>query len=73
MAADQFFSEPQFESYRALGLFTINEMLENAGVKPDERLLEMHEFIEALTKYPHRPPGAPPRETDRTTAPATAH
>ena len=45
---DQWFSESQFESYRALGSYTVSQICEKK--KPDE-VNTVAEFIEAAQEY----------------------
>jgi hypothetical protein len=72
---DQFFSESQFESYRALGLFTIRGMIESDGdEESDDTELSMDDFIERFApKLPRwwkgadgaLPPSEPPAKKPR--------
>ena len=46
--ADQFFSESQFESYRRLGLFTVEQICRDRGADP---MKDVDDFIETAKKY----------------------
>lgn len=51
--ADQFFSESQFESYRRLGLFTVDQIVKSRG---DARLADVSDFITAARETLHPAP-----------------
>ena len=53
---DQFFDEPQFESYRMLGAYIMNRLCDNQlGAAGQSTKLTIHQFVEQAYKNYKRP------------------